>query len=253
MSSAVAPAIVISEPAQSPSTARKRIPSNGRSMPDGRAGAAGGTSFTSWIVVGTVAVRGISAGVRRAGDEGLLLVEPLREHDARDRRRGLRAEAAVLDGDGEHDRPALVGHEAHVPRLVAVARALGGAGLAEDGEVLLVPALEHVGRRAARLRGGGVQALEDRLAGGLVEVHAARGAGVDLLQLATGRRVLDRDAEVRAHDAAVVLDRGVGDRHLQRRGLEVALADGEVDVVADRPGAHVRDAAAGDRVERDVM
>src|SRR3954465_3454495 len=74
MSSAVAPAIVISDPAHSPSTARNRIPSNGRSMPDGRAGAAGGTSVTSWIGGGAGAVRGgISGGGagghQRGGDE----------------------------------------------------------------------------------------------------------------------------------------------------------------------------------------
>jgi hypothetical protein len=62
MSSAVAPAIVVSDPRHSPITARNRIPSNGRSMPDGRAGAAGGTSLTSWIVGGTVVVRGGISG-----------------------------------------------------------------------------------------------------------------------------------------------------------------------------------------------
>src|SRR3954449_114020 len=81
----------------------------------------------------------------------------------------------------------------------------------------------------------------------------ARRAGVDLLQLAAGRRVLDRDAEVRAHDAPVVLDRGVGDRHLQRRGLKVSLRDREVDVVADGPRAHVGDPAPDERGERDVV
>src|ERR687886_302941 len=54
MSSGVARAFVVSEPMHRPMTARNRIPSNGRSMPDGRAGAAGGTSVTSWIVGGTV-------------------------------------------------------------------------------------------------------------------------------------------------------------------------------------------------------
>src|SRR4051812_12461710 len=82
MSSAVAPAIVKSEPMHSPITARNRIGSNGSSMPVGRAGVAGGTSLTSWIG-GTVWV-GISAGVRLAGDERLLLVEPLRQHHAGD-------------------------------------------------------------------------------------------------------------------------------------------------------------------------
>src|SRR3954453_24082399 len=100
MSSAVAPAIVMSDPAHSPSTARNRIPSNGRSMPDGRAGAAGGTSVTSWMVGGTVSVRGgISRGVRRAGDERLLLVEPLGEHHSRDRRGRLGAEPSPLAGN----------------------------------------------------------------------------------------------------------------------------------------------------------
>ena len=61
-----------------------------------------------------------------------------------------------------------------------------------------------------------------------------RGAGVDLLDRAA-LRVLDPQADVRADDLAAVGDRRVGDRHLQRVGLQVALADGEVDVVADRP------------------
>src|SRR4051812_17179022 len=107
MSSAVAPAIVMSEPAQIPATASSRIGSNGSIMPCGAAGAAGGASLTSWI--GVVAVRGDirrkrSVRPRLAGDEGLLLVEPLGQHDARDGRGRLGAEAAVLDGDREHDR-----------------------------------------------------------------------------------------------------------------------------------------------------
>src|ERR687886_2919529 len=126
MSSGVARAFVVSEPMHRPMTARNRIPSNGRSMPDGRGGAAGGTSVTSWIVGGTVGVRGgISAGVRRAGDERLLLVEPLREHHARDRGGGLRAEAAVLDGEGQRDRAALVRDEKHVTRLAGGPRPPG--------------------------------------------------------------------------------------------------------------------------------
>src|SRR3954470_4208868 len=145
MSSAVASASVSSEPMHSPTTARNRIGSNGSSMPvGGPAGVACG-SVTLSIVGAILRGGGISAGVRLAGDEGLLLPEPLREHDAGDRRGGLGAEAAVLDGDGEHDRAALVRHEAHVPRLVGPGRALGGARLAVDGERALVPALEHVG------------------------------------------------------------------------------------------------------------
>ena len=50
---------------------------------------------------------------------------------------------------------------------------------------------------------------------------------------------------MRAHDPAAVGERRVGDGHLQRRGLQVALADREVDVVADGPGPGVRDPARG--------
>src|SRR3954452_21552373 len=149
MSSDVASGSVSSEPAHSPITARKRIGSNGSSMPVGRVVAGGGVSITSWMAGFGATVRGgISARVRLAGDEGLLLPEPLREHDTCDRGCRLRAEAAVLDGHGQHDRAALVGHEAHVPGLISMARTLGRAGLAVDRERLLIPALEDVGRRA---------------------------------------------------------------------------------------------------------
>src|SRR5207244_10119 len=37
------------------------------------------------------------------------------------------------------------------------------------------------------------------------------------------------------HDPTTVRDRAVGDRELERIGLEVTLPDGEVDVVAGRP------------------
>src|SRR4051812_12565826 len=150
MSSAVAPAIVNSEPMHSPITARNRIGSKGSSMPLGRTdGVAVGSATFS--IVGAVVRGGISAGVRLAGDERLLLAEPLREHHAGDGRGGLGAEAAVLDGDREDDRPALVRHEAHVPRLVVAAVALGRARLAVDGEGALVPALEDVRRRPVSL------------------------------------------------------------------------------------------------------
>jgi hypothetical protein len=49
---------------------------------------------------------------------------------------------------------------------------------------------------------------------------------------------------VRLDDLAAVLDRRVGDRHLQRRGLHVALADREVDGVAEVVVAQVRAPAA---------
>ena len=48
--------------------------------------------------------------------------------------------------------------------------------------------------------------------------------------------VLDAQADVRRHDAAAVGDGAVGDRHLERVGLQVALAHGQVDVVARAPG-----------------
>src|SRR3954447_22658563 len=137
MSSAVAPAIVSSEPMHSPITARNRIGSNGSSIPVRRTvGAAVGSATFSIVgaVVRAVVRGGISAGVRLAGNERLLLAEPLREHHAGDGRGGLGAEAAVLDGHREDDRPALVRHEAHVPRLVVAAVALGRARLAVDGE-----------------------------------------------------------------------------------------------------------------------
>src|SRR3954452_10341830 len=149
MSSAVAPAIVSSDPMHRPMTARNRIGSNGSSIPDGRAAGVACGSVTLSIVGVMVRGGGISAGVRLAGDEGLLLPEPLREHHAGDRRGGLGAEAAVLDGDGDGDRAALVGHEAHVPRLVVAAVALCGARLAVDRERVLVPALEDVRRGSA--------------------------------------------------------------------------------------------------------
>src|SRR6185312_15785994 len=136
MSSAVASAIVSSDPMHSPITARNRIGSNGSSIPGAR-GAADAGSVTSWIAGFGVTVRGgISAGVRLAGDEGLLLPEPLREQHACDGRGGLGAEAAVLDGDRQDDGPALVRDEAHVPRLVVAAIALGRARLAVDRERL---------------------------------------------------------------------------------------------------------------------
>ena len=69
-----------------------------------------------------------------------------------------------------------------------------------------------------------------------VEVDPALGGLADLLQLPPGA-VLDLLAEVRRDDAAAVGDRGVGDRELERRRLQVALTDGEVDVVAAAPRA----------------
>ena len=48
-------------------------------------------------------------------------------------------------------------------------------------------------------------------------------------------RVLDAEPDVRPDQVAAVGDRRVRDRHLQRVGLQIALADREVDVVAHGP------------------
>src|SRR5205807_2458207 len=57
-------------------------------------------------------------------------------------------------------------------------------------------------------------------------------------------RLLDVKAQVRPHDRASVGDGRVGHGQLERGDLHVALADGQVLVVARRPGA-VRDAGHG--------
>ena len=72
-----------------------------------------------------------------------------------------------------------------------------------------------------------------------------------LQQAAVG--FVDLLAEVRRDDRAFaavhvgVGERRVGDRHLQRVGQQVALADGEVHVVADAPRAHFADDPAARR------
>ena len=59
---------------------------------------------------------------------------------------------------------------------------------------------------------------------------------------------MDVEPDVRAHDLASVGDGRVGDSELKRRRLDVALADGQVDVVADRPRPPVGDPAARNMV-----
>ena len=124
------------------------------------------------------------------------------------------------------------GRERDVPGLVGPAAALlGRSGLARD---LDREALEHGGRGAARRARGrraGRRGSPERFSGDVE--RAARRRLELLLRLAGG--VLDPLAQPRPHDLAAVGDRRVRDRHLQRVGLDVALADGEVDVVADRP------------------
>ena len=68
-----------------------------------------------------------------------------------------------------------------------------------------------------------------------VDVDLALRGRLDLLHHPP-RGVLRSQADVRGHDGAPVPDRRIGDRHLQRIGLQIALADGEVHVVAVGPG-----------------
>src|SRR6266540_3938659 len=168
MSSAVAPLSTTSEAAHNPAMASSRIGSKGSVSPTARAGAAAGTSWTSRI--GVLTEGGVmSERVRVPGDELDLLVEPLRDDRAGDRRRRRGAPGAVLDGDRDDDRPHRVVDEADVPGLVVgLAVALSGAGLAEDGVALLRPALPDVGRGAVER--GVVEAVEDRVARGRVEL-----------------------------------------------------------------------------------
>src|SRR5215212_2417790 len=115
MSSDVAPPMVTSDAAHSPMTASSRIGSKGSASAIGRAADAAGTSSTSWM--GVLIVGGVmSARVRLADDVLDGLAVPLRDDGARDRRSGLGAPAAVLDGHGDHDRPPRVVDEADVPR-----------------------------------------------------------------------------------------------------------------------------------------
>src|SRR4051794_32504428 len=75
-----------------------------------------------------------SSRLTRARVEGAVLqMEPLGEDQARRGCRSLRAEAALLDGGDDHDRPGGVRDVDGVPGLVGVGGALGGAGLAVDG------------------------------------------------------------------------------------------------------------------------
>ena len=84
------------------------------------------------------------------------------------------------------------------------------------------------GRPGAALRGS-----RAAVAGAILTWRAR--LRVEFLQHPAGG-VLDFHADVRGDDRAVVAERGVGDRQLQRVGLQVALAGRQLDVVAGRPG-----------------
>src|SRR3954466_526348 len=235
MSSDVAPLMVTSEAAHRPMTASSRIGSKGSTSAIERVVDAAGASSTSWVGVLTGGVMR-SERLRLARDVLDRLVEPLRDDGARHGSRRVGAEAAVLDRDPDHNRGLGGVDEAHVPRLVVGAvEPLGRAGLAEHRVAALIPALPDVGRRA--VDGGVVQAVEDRLPDGRIDRHMRRGSGLDALEQAPGAGVLHGGAEVRAHAMVAVGQDRVDHGHLQRRGLQVALADGEVDLVALGPRA----------------
>ena len=82
---------------------------------------------------------------------------------------------------------------------------------------------------------GVVQAFQDRRAVFRVDLDVAARLGVEFLQHPAGR-VVDFLADVRGDDGAAVGQGRVGDRHLQRVGLQVALPGRQLDVVAGRPG-----------------
>ena len=173
-------------------------------------------------------------------------------HQARDRGGRFGAEATLLDGHRDHDRAPGVADVGHVPGLVflVLGFVLGGPRLAEHRVRGLVPTGPHVGGGAAFFAGGLVDALHDEAEVARIQMHApARREAQALQQAAAG--FIDLLAEVGRHDRAVAVvhvgvgERRVGDGHLQRVGQQVALADGEVHVVADAPGAHFADDRAG--------
>src|SRR3954464_12268872 len=97
-------------------------------------------------------------------------IEPLGEDETRCGCRRGRAEAALLDGDDDHDRTRLVLHKTRVPGLLGGESALGRGGLAVDRIVLLRPALEAARGRAVGRGDGLGQTFEHALPIALVEV-----------------------------------------------------------------------------------
>ena len=170
---------------------------------------------------------------RRFGREELL------EHACGHRRGRDAAVAAVVDERHDDQRVAALRRPAGPPCVGAVravgGRHLGGAGLAvhrrlevaEDRGRGAVPAWVAPYRPGLDLR-------QERR--GQVQVPLRLGvdpAGRDHLGRAAGLQ--DRLADVRGDDVAAVFERAVGDRLLQRRDEQVALADGHRDVVAGQP------------------
>ena len=161
-----------------------------------------------------------------------MLVEVGLEDLQRRRRGRFGAEAAFLGRHRGDDTGVGIRGQDHVPGLVAVAGPFRRAGLAGDRH--REAAEDAVGGAAGGLRGL-VQAFQDRVAVDAVDVDVATGLRGQFLQHPAGG-VLDFHPHVRRHHGAAVGDRRVGDRHLQRVRLQVALPGGQLDVVAGRPG-----------------
>src|SRR5919108_294714 len=110
-------------------------------------------------------------------------------------------------------------------------RRLRRAGLADDLD-REPRAAEDPKRRAVRGVGGVVEALADRPQVLQVQVPP-RWEAEQLSDVAA--RGQERPGDVRADDGAAVRERAVGDGELERRHLEQALADREVDGLARVP------------------
>ena len=127
------------------------------------------------------------------------------------------------------------------------------AGLPVDRMLGLVPARPDVGRGAAGLAGGLVDALPSRRSGRCR--RGARGALAGSSAPARAAPARRRSPCPGADARPVPLpplregvgERRVGDGHLQRRGQQIALADRQVHVVADAPRPHFGDDAAASR------
>ena len=169
-------------------------------------------------------------------------IEPLIEDQPRCGCRSLRTESAALDRRDDHDRLAARRRRS---RRTTTGRGSAGARRCRSCRTACRGTSGSRRTRPPTCRPSAVAApcrpAHDRVAVAGAEVHAPADRRADLLDQPAAA-VLDLQAEVRADDLAVVDDRRVRLGELQRRRLEVALADREVDVVARRPRA--LDAAA---------